>query len=107
MKQHVTELARLREKALQDKSHSAAINAERLRGQAAGLYVERKEIRTGSIDDMSREDVLKQLKELGLTGEFSKEGNKTILSVEEKPYSERIKDITPMETKGEQEQEEV
>ena len=52
MNKHVTELARLREKALQDKSHSAAINAERLRGQAAGLYVERKEIRTGSIDDI-------------------------------------------------------
>ena len=79
MNKHVTELARLREKALQDKSHSAAINAERLRGQAAGLYVERKEIRTGSIDDMSREDVLKQLKELGLTGEFKKEGVKAEL----------------------------
>ena len=42
MNKHVTELARLREKALQDKSHSAAINAERLRGQAAGLYVRKK-----------------------------------------------------------------
>jgi hypothetical protein len=51
MNKHIQELARLRDKALNDKSHSAAINAERLRGQAAGLYVERKEIRTGSIDD--------------------------------------------------------
>ena len=56
---------------------------------------------------MSRADVLKQLKELGLTGEFKKEGNQTVLSVEEKSNSEGPKDITPVETKGEQEQEEV
>ena len=100
-------MSRLREKALQDKSHSAAINAERLRGQAAGLYVERKEIRTGSIDDMSREDVLKQLKELGLTGEFKKEGVNTVLSVEEKSDGERIKDITEVSSESNEEQEKV
>ena len=49
--------------------------------------LERKEIRTGSIDDMSRDDVLRQLKELGLTGEFKKEGANTVLSVEEKSDS--------------------
>ncbi len=107
MNKHVQELARLRDKALGEKSYSAAVNAERLRGQAAGLYIDRKEIRTGSIDSMSREDVLKQLKELGLTGEFNKEGNKTVLSVEKESNSEGPKDITPVETKGEQEQEEV
>ena len=94
LNKHVQELARLREKSLSEKSYSAAVNAERLRGQAAGLYVERKEIRTGSIDSMSREDVLKQLKDLGLTGEFKKDGNKTVLSVEEKSSSEGPKDIT-------------
>ena len=98
MNRHIQELARLRDKALGDKSHSAAINAERLRGQAAGLYIERKEIRTGSIDSMSREDVLKQLKELGLDGKFKKENNKTILSLEEKSDSEGPKDITPIQT---------
>ncbi len=92
MNKHVTELARLREKALQD---------------AAGLYVERKEIRTGSIDDMSREDVLKQLKELGLTGEFKKEGVNTILSVEEKSDGERIKDITEVSSESNEEQEKI
>jgi len=106
MDKHVQELARLRETALDAKSYSAAVNAERLRGQAAGLYIDRKEIRTGSIDSMSREEVLKQLKELGLDGKFRKENNKTILSVEEESDSEPI-DITPVETKGEQEQEEV
>lgn len=103
---HVQELARLREKSLAEKSYSAAVNAERLRGQAAGLYIDRKEIRTGSIDSMSRDDVLKALKELGLDGQIKKEGNNTILSVE-KSDSEGPKDITPVETKGEQKQEEV
>ena len=103
---HVQELARLREKSLAEKSYSAAVNAERLRGQASGLYIDRKEIRTGSIDSMSRDDVLKALKDLGLDGQIKKEGNNTIISVE-KSDSEGPKDITPVETKGEQEQEEV
>ena len=103
---HVQELARLREKSLAEKSYSAAVNAERLRGQAAGLYIDRKEIRTGSIDSMSRDDVLKALKDLGLDGQIKKEGNNTIISVE-KSDSEGPKDITPVETKGEQKQEEV
>ena len=107
LNKHVQELARLREKSLQEKSYSAAVNAERLRGQAAGLYIDRKEIRTGSIDSMSRDDVLKQLKELGLTGEFKKEGNKTIISVEEKSNSEGPKDVTPMEPEDSEGQEEV
>ena len=107
MGKHVQELARLRERALREKSYSAAVNAERLRGQAAGLYIERREIRTGSIDDMSRDDVLKQLKELGLDGKFRKEGNQTVLSVEEKSNGEGIKDITEVQTKSSEGQDEV
>ena len=107
LNKHVQELARLREKSLSEKSYSAAVNAERLRGQAAGLYIDRKEIRTGSIDSMSRDDVLKQLKELGLTGDFKKEGNKTIIQVEKESDSKGPKDITPVETEDSEEQEEV
>ena len=107
LNKHVQELARLREKSLQEKSYSAAVNAERLRGQAAGLYIDRKEIRTGSIDSMSREDVLKQLKELGLTGEFKKEGNKTVIQVEEKPSSEGLKDITEVQAEDSKRQDKV
>ena len=107
LQKHVQELARLREKSLVEKSFSAAVNAERLRGQAAGLYIDRKEIRTGTIDSMSREEVLKQLKELGLDGKFKKEGNQTILSVEEKSDSEGIKDVTQVETKSGERQNEV
>ena len=109
LNKHVQELARLREKSLSEKSFSAAVNAERLRGQAAGLYIDRKEIRTGSIDSMSREEVLKKLKELGLDGKFKKEGSQTILSVEEKvkSSSEGIKDVTEVQTEDSQEQKEV
>ena len=107
LNKHVQELARLREKSLAEKSYSAAVNAERLRGQAAGLYIDRKEIRTGSIDSMSRDDVLKALKELGIDGQFKKEGAQTVLEVEKESNSEGFKDITPVETKGEQKQEEV
>ena len=84
LNKHVNELARLREKAFEDGSYSAAVNAERLRGQAAGLYVERKEIRTGSIDSMSREEVLKALKDIGFEGSFKQENNQTVLSIEDK-----------------------
>ena len=107
LQKHVQELARLREKSLVEKSFSAAVNAERLRGQAAGLYIDRKEIRTGSIDSMSRDDVLKQLKELGLTGEFKKEGNQTVLSVEEKSDGDGLKDVTKVETEDSERQKEV
>jgi len=102
LNKHVQELARLREKALGEKSYSAAVNAERLRGQAAGLYIDRKEIRTGSIDSMSRDDVLKALKDLGLDGQIKKEGNNTVISVE-KSDSEGPKDITPVSSEGQKE----
>ena len=109
LNKHVQELARLREKSLSEKSFSAAVNAERLRGQAAGLYIDRKEIRTGSIDSMSREEVLKKLKEIGLDGKFKKEGSQTILSVEEevKSNSEGIKDVTEVPAANSKEQKEV
>jgi hypothetical protein len=97
LNKHVQELARLREKALGEKSYSAAVNAERLRGQAAGLYVDRKEIRTGAIDSMSREEVLSKLKEIGLDGSFKKQGNETVLSLKEKSDSKGLKDITPIQ----------
>jgi phage terminase small subunit len=106
MNKHVQELARLRDKALGEKSYSAAVNAERLRGQAAGLYIDRKEIRTGSIDSMSREEVLSKLKEIGLDGKFRKEKKGVVLEIQEKKSNSKgIKDITEMETKSSKGQE--
>jgi hypothetical protein len=45
---HVAELARLREAALKKGSFSSAVNAEANRGKAAGLYIDRKIIKTGN-----------------------------------------------------------
>ena len=101
MNKHVQELARLRDKALVEKSYSAAVNAERLRGQAAGLYIDRKEIRTGSIDSMSREEVLTKLKEIGLDGKFKEDKKGMVLEVQEKKSnSEGLKDITEVQTES-------
>ena len=109
LSKHVQELARIRDAAYTNESYSAAVNAEKMRGQAAGLYVERKEIRHGSIDDMSREEVLSKLKELGLDGKFKKEGNQTVLSVEEEEKSngKGIKDITEIQAESSEGQDEV
>jgi len=43
---------------------SAAGNVEKSRGQAAGLYVEQKIIRTGKLDDMSKEEMETELKSI-------------------------------------------
>jgi len=109
LQKHVQELARLREKALVEKSYSAAVNAERLRGQAGGLYIDRKEIRTGSIDSMSREEVLKSLKELGLDGKFRKDKKGVVLEIQEETESgsEGLKDVTPVQTESSKRQDEV
>jgi len=59
-------LARIRDKASESGNWNAAVAAETRRGQIAGLYVDKKEILTGTIDSMDREEVkakLQQLKE--------------------------------------------
>ena len=61
-KKHVRDLQRIRDVALENKAFSAAVMAEYRRGQAMGdIYVSKSEIRTGSIDQMSREDVEREL----------------------------------------------
>ena len=61
---HVEMLAKIRDKALDADSFSAAINAEKARGQVAGLYVERKEVLYGNIDQMDKDQVIKEIKKL-------------------------------------------
>jgi phage terminase small subunit len=62
---HVRDLQRIRDKALEDGAYSAAVQAEKARGQAQGdIYVSKTEIRHGSIDSMSREEVEKALEEI-------------------------------------------
>ena len=48
----------------EENNFSAAVQAEKARGQAAGLYVERKEVRHGSIDAMSREEVEEKINQI-------------------------------------------
>ena len=58
---HMKDLHRLREQALAAGAYSASVAAEKLRGQVKGLYVSRSEIRHGSIDLMTREEVEREL----------------------------------------------
>jgi len=61
---HITELAKLRDESREKGAWSAGINAEVARGKAAGLYVEQKIIRTGSIDDLSADELEARMKEI-------------------------------------------
>ena len=61
---HVAELARLREAALKQGSFSSAVNAEANRGKAAGLYIDRKIIKTGKLEDMSEQELEAKMKQL-------------------------------------------
>ena len=61
---HITELAKLRDNAREEKAWSAAVNAEVARGKAAGLYIEQKIIRTGKLEDLSEEELDKRLAEV-------------------------------------------
>ena len=61
---HVAELARLREAALKKGSFSSAVNAEANRGKAAGLYIDRKIIKTGKLEDMSEQELEAKRKQI-------------------------------------------
>ena len=59
------DLQMIRDKALEAGAYAAAVQAEYRRGQALGtIYVDRKEIRHGTIDSMSKEEVERKLNEL-------------------------------------------
>lgn len=62
---HMRDLQRIRDAAMQAGAFGAAVQAEYRRGQALGtVYVDRKEIKFGQIDSMSKEDVMKELQRL-------------------------------------------
>ena len=61
---HVAELARLREMALKKGSFSSAVNAETNRGKAAGLYIDRKIIKHGKLEDMSELELENKMKQI-------------------------------------------
>ena len=62
---HMRDLQQIRDAALAAGAYGAAVQAEYRRGQALGtIYIERKEIRHGTIDSMSREEVMRKLQEI-------------------------------------------
>jgi len=61
---HISELAKIRIDALKKGAWSAAVNAEVARGKAAGLYIEQKIIRTGKIDDLTRDELERRMKKV-------------------------------------------
>jgi phage terminase small subunit len=62
---HMRDLQLIRDQALQAGAYGAAVQAEYRRGQALGtIYIDRKEIRHGTIDSMSKEEVMRKLEEI-------------------------------------------
>ena len=61
---HVRKLADIRDAALEKGNYTAAVAAEVQRGRAAGLYIERKEIRPGSLDTLSTSEIKERIKKL-------------------------------------------
>jgi phage terminase small subunit len=65
LERHMQDLMTIRDRAIEAGAWSAAVQAEYRRGQALGtIYVDRKEIRHGTIDSMSKEEVQRKLDEL-------------------------------------------
>jgi len=58
-------LGELREERLKKNSFSAAVNAETNRGKAAGLYIDRKIIKTGKLlEDLSEVELEQKMKKI-------------------------------------------
>ena len=62
---HLRDMQLIRDRALEDGAYSAAVMAEYRRGQAAGdIYISKSEVRHGTIDSMSKEEVQRALEEI-------------------------------------------
>ncbi len=86
---HLKRLHQLSVGAEEKGNWNAAVTAEKSRGQVAGLYIDRKEIMHGSIDQLNREEVDKLLrdmdKRLSVEGSFEEiDDDKTRESLLEK-----------------------
>jgi|TARA_R100000455_G_scaffold1128_1_gene412 phage terminase small subunit len=61
---HLAELDRIKKSALKKGSFSSAVNAEVSRGKAAGLYIDRKIIKTGKLEDLTEEELDNRMKKI-------------------------------------------
>ena len=84
---HSRELSRLRDISVTNGQMGPAINAEYRRGQLAGFYVDRKEVVTASLDNMTRPELEAKLKEIRdhnvINGEAIGVEVKEIIEIEE------------------------
>ena len=83
---HLAQLGDMRNKALDNKAWTAAINAEVARGKAAGLYIEQKIIRTGKLDDLTEEELDSRIAEV--LDQYSP----ILDNVEHKDFKDKIKE---------------
>jgi phage terminase small subunit len=89
---HMRDLQVIRDQALAAGAYGAAVQAEYRRGQALGsIYIDRKEIRHGTIDSMSKEEVTRKLEEIkrlyggGIAGPIV---DVTLKQIEDEPEEE-------------------
>jgi phage terminase small subunit len=68
-KRHIRDMQKLRDASMAAGAFSAAVQAEKNRGLAEGLYVSKSEVRTGSIESMTRQQVEAELARLRSTFE--------------------------------------
>jgi phage terminase small subunit len=61
---HVAELDRIKQAALKKGSFSSAVNAETNRGKAAGLYIDRKIIKHGKLEDLTEQELELKMKQI-------------------------------------------
>ncbi len=61
---HVRKLSQIRDESLANQNYASAVVAEKARGQVAGLYIDRKEILHGKIDQMDRQEVMDEIKRI-------------------------------------------
>ena len=61
---HIAELDRIKNLALKKGSFSSAVNAETNRGKAAGLYIDRKIIKTGKLEDLTEQELEAKMKQI-------------------------------------------
>ena len=81
LQRHLKRLDQLSKGAEEKGNWNAAVQAEKSRGQVGGLYIDRKEIMHGSIDQLSRDEVDKLLtdmdKKLTIEGSFTVHDDET------------------------------
>jgi hypothetical protein len=61
---HISELDRIKKMALKKGSFSSAVNAETNRGKAAGLYIDRKIIKHGKLEELSEMQLEAKMKQI-------------------------------------------